>query len=250
MIKILKFYFVVILYFIVAFAYGQMDSLKEVSVSLSFRGLKSIPDSIFKIDKLVSLDVSINKFTDVYSELIKISKIKTLRSLNLSYCYIDSLPDEICNLTELENLDLSRNSIKIIPQCFSKLANLKQLDLSVNKLRELSHYEIIFLLQNLENLDLYFNDIDSISYKVGNMKKIKYLHLGNNRIENLPIQLLECENLFSLLLNKNNITVFPEFFYDFKQLIIIELLENKIISGYDPVRRKKCKNLGLIMDKY
>lgn len=115
-------------------------SMKEVRrpdsvyhLKLNFKRLKKIPEKVFEMHNLRTLDLGRN--------------------------FIDSIPPEIGTLTKLEILDLRRNKIRIVPPEIGKLVNLKKLILSRNPILDLP--DEMGNLTQLEELILWCTGIVS-----------------------------------------------------------------------------------------
>jgi Leucine-rich repeat (LRR) protein len=98
----------------------------------------------------------------------EIYKLKKLKSLNLDSNKIKKLPENIGKLQKLERLSLANNQIKQIPSSIVKILNLNYLDLSNNDLESLP--ENIDKLKCLSLLDLRGNNFSKEEQK--KIKKI------------------------------------------------------------------------------
>ncbi|KAK8913732.1 putative LRR receptor-like serine/threonine-protein kinase [Platanthera zijinensis] len=164
------------------------DSSREnvVSFMASGFGLSGpVPDNtIGKLSKLESLDLSMNKITELSSDLWGLGS--SLKFLNLSMNIIrGSLLNNIGNFGNLESLDLSQNSFYgEIPQGISSLLRLRLLNLSRNSF-EGKIPEGIGELKYLVALDLSINQLNG-SFPEGfssGFKNLSYLDLAGNRIQ-------------------------------------------------------------------
>ncbi|XP_028206787.1 receptor-like protein EIX1 [Glycine soja] len=146
-----------------------------------------VPKWIFKLEKLVSLELSGN------------------------YEIQGPIPGGIRNLTLLQNLDLSFNSFSSsIPDCLDGLRRLKFLNLKGNKL----HGTISDALGNLTSLvelDLSRNQLEgTIPTFLGNLRNLreinlKYLYLSFNKFSGNPFESLgSLSKLSYLYIDGNN----------------------------------------------
>ena len=96
----------------------------------------------------------------------EIYKLKKLKSLNLDSNKIKKIPESIGKLHKLEKLSLSNNQIKQIPSSITKILNLGYLDLSNNNLESLP--------DNIDKLkSLYLLDLRGNNFSKEEQKRIK-----------------------------------------------------------------------------
>ncbi|KAG5570024.1 hypothetical protein H5410_059790 [Solanum commersonii] len=191
-----------------------------------------IPESIFHLPNLETLDLSDNDHLNGYfpktkwnssASLIELDlsrvnfscnlpeslgyHLTSLRSLDLEYCNLRGpIPESLSNLTRIEYLYLSGNSLNgTIPPGMLSLPSLKSISLSFN---HLSGPLEDFKSNSLISIDLESNQLQG--------------HLPNS-IQNLV-------NLTSLDLSFNNFSGFVDvsFFSNFKQLSSLGLSYNNI----------------------
>ncbi|KAH7046193.1 hypothetical protein BKA57DRAFT_411179, partial [Linnemannia elongata] len=95
-------------------------------LDLSKNCLRSLPDSITHLTKLVELKLSFNQLETIPPGIGGLTK---LASLTLDNNRITSIPAQIGLIKELVNLDLSDNPIKVLPAEVGKLQFLRRLKL-------------------------------------------------------------------------------------------------------------------------
>lgn len=95
-------------------------------LDLSKNCLKSLPDSITHLTKLVELKLSFNQLETIPAGIGGLTK---LASLTLDNNRITSIPAQIGLIKELVNLDLSDNPIRVLPAEVGKLQFLRRLKL-------------------------------------------------------------------------------------------------------------------------
>lgn len=113
---------------------GQADSLEEArknpeaveTLLLHGRGLKQIPEEVFRLPNLRKLYLSGNQLTEVPGD---IGKLKNLTVLDLDDNRIRSLPEEIGHLPKLTRLTLHDNPLEYLPDSLSRLLTLRELTL-------------------------------------------------------------------------------------------------------------------------
>lgn len=132
------------------------------SLELSNLGLNSLPDVIFEIKDLSSLDIG-NNWSSNRAQDNKISQIsplianlKKLRTFTFHYNQISKLPDAIGELTELKELRGQYNLLTSLPKSIGDLIKLETIFLPNNKIisipEEIKYCPIRFLSLNGNNL--------------------------------------------------------------------------------------------------
>ena len=145
-----------------------------------------IPDwihlvSALKVDlSLFNINIS-NKLPDF------IFTLTNLNSLNLNSNKLTSIPDSITQLTNLNSLDLSDNQLTSIPDPITQLTNLNSLDLRFNKLTSIP--DSITQLTNLNSLYLSYNQLTSIPDSISQLTNLNSLDLSENPLEKPPIEI-------------------------------------------------------------
>lgn len=113
---------------------ARLPKLKELS--LNDNRITNIPNDIEGFSKLQGLVLSRNDFKTADS-LKNLSKLKTLKYLDLSHSNITKLPDSLNALKNLEELRLEENQLKEIPESLGKLKKLVRVNVESNDLRSL-----------------------------------------------------------------------------------------------------------------
>ncbi|KAJ4827589.1 hypothetical protein Tsubulata_036312 [Turnera subulata] len=183
------------------------DAKKENVIELLASGLGlsgSIPDNtIGKLSKLQTLDLSNNKITALSSDLWSLGSLKTL---NLSTNQISGpLPSNIGNFGQLETFDLSSNSFSgEIPAAISSLVSLRVLKLDRNAF-EGSIPQGIQNCQSLSFIDLSWNRLNgSLPDGIGSaLPKLTTLNLAENRITGRDTDFSGMNSITSLNISGN-----------------------------------------------
>ena len=162
-----------------------------------------IPQVIFELESLSSLDLSRTKINSIPTEHTLLRLTELYLSNN---CFFD-IPESICTIGSLKILDMSCNRIVLIPESFNRLKELETVNLSYNRLTSLS--KIPGQLQSLKKLNLRHNRIDNIDKDFSRSKSILFLDLSYNYLTNIPIHLCELEQLESLDLRYNKLQQLP-----------------------------------------
>ena len=147
---------------------GDLRSLKKLYL-INIKGFE-LPSSIINLKYLKDLDLTHSKIKNI--EIV--FKIKSLETLNLTYCGLSRIPESIKNLTNLKCLNLIHNKLQEIPT------------------------EITYC-QKLENLYLAWNSFgDSFEDWINNLIKLPQLRLlaiEKGYLRSIPKELHEKKDL-------------------------------------------------------
>ena len=218
-------------------------NLKEILGFEKQEGLKilNIKDnyiSSFKVSKLKSLDsinISKNEF----------SKVPLFPKKIISYLSIASNPvfdfstQDFEILDKVISLDISYMALEELPSKIKMLKNCEYLDLSNNKLKKIKLED----LKNLLFLNLRNNNVSEFNFK---SKKLKKLDLLNNDFTAIPESVYACENLESLLINNFELREVPQKILTLKKLKELYVPFN---GNYDEVLCALSKR-GMSLDDY
>ena len=130
------------------------EAKKTGELNLSFCNLVSLPESLFELTNLQTLNLQHNYFTILPKRL---KELAGLTKLNFELNQLEDLPPEIGELTNLKKLNLKNNQLTTLPPEIGLLTNLTELDLSSNQLTTLPIE--IALLTDLQNLYLQGNPL-------------------------------------------------------------------------------------------
>lgn len=222
---------------------GMFESL--INLNLQNNSLSSLPSSIAKLTKLKMVNISKNKFEVVpevvYSlknleslclannQIAKLdrnlSNLTELRELDISNNKLEELSAGLGKLTKLVNLDLSGNELLEIPSEILNLQEIHKLDLTNNNLKRLP---TIKKLSKLRCLYATHNDIEEIP-DFEDCGSIEELYFGNNFIKTIRKSFCEfMGNLRVLELRDNKIVEIPEDIIKLQQLIKLDLTNNDL----------------------
>ncbi len=134
------------------------DWYKVCKLDLSNQKLDMIPEPVYSITNIKSLDLSYNTITDIS----KIGAFQKLLSLDISHNKIAKIPNSLTSIESLGEINASYNEAdKLFDDAFLDpsygLTNLKRLNLSHNKFKTLP--PVITSMPNLTNLNLAGNNI-------------------------------------------------------------------------------------------
>ena len=183
------------------------NSRGEAQLELSNRKLHVFPLEIFMFGKLEVLKLGKNYFEEIP---LAISRLRSLRCLQLQENRLTFLPETISNCTHLVEVNLTKNQLAALPTSVGMLKNLRILRLGQNSFECLPHE--IGYLSNLCYLDLHGNKLWYLPFSIGKLNRLKYLNLANNRFEHLPLPVCKILSLIILNLRGNALmSLLPEF---------------------------------------
>ncbi|KAE9609797.1 hypothetical protein Lal_00006415 [Lupinus albus] len=238
------------------------DANRENVVELNFSGMGlsgPIPDnSIGKLSKLQSLDLSFNKITALPSDFWSLSSLKTLNlssnqisdSLNnienfglletfdlSSNNYADEIPEAIRSLVKLRVLKLSRNMFtQSIPLGILKCKCLVSIDLSLNRLNGTLPDGFGAAFPKLRTLNLAENKIYGRVSDISGLKSIVSLNISGNLFEGSVMDVFQ-EQLEVLDLSRNQFQghipqVQYSSNYNWSHLVYLDLSDNELIGEF------------------
>lgn len=173
----------------------EINTLKEINIQSNNNTLKYISQDIQKLSNLEKLNIALNPLIIDRETIINLSKLKSLKELDLFGCSLKSIPYEIGNFKNLEKLNLSRNpqiDFKQTLYYLSKIKTMKYLDLSDNNLTTLP--KEIGLLKNLETLIIGLNPINELPDEFYYLNNLKFLYVYGNydsEMSNETIQVIQ-----------------------------------------------------------
>jgi len=172
---------------------GPIASLKHLTyLNLNGAEFKDMR-SLSHLTDLRYLYLSGNPHTAILpiSNLSFLLALKKLKNLEISHSELTDI-SSLKELTELESLKLFANKKLSNINGIQNLYNLKKADLSSNNIKDLFPlYSRDVNLGRLEKLNLERNEIEHLDLCVlNNMLSLKELSMGNNRVRNVPTDIL------------------------------------------------------------
>lgn len=194
---------------------SHMDNSQRTGVfQLTNAKLKEIPEEIFRLIQLRTIDLSGNNIKQLQTS---IGNFANLRTLILNNNSLISLPEELCNLGKLETLSLNNNCLEQMPNKLSNLRSLRTINLSNNRLTK---FPITLVnLKQLDFIDLAKNLIKEVPDGVEHCQAVE-INLNQNQIATLSMDLGKCPRLKVLRLDENCLALAQ----------VTPLLENSSIS--------------------
>jgi internalin A len=187
--------------------------------------LTEIPDTVFQLVNLQSLDLSCNRISIIPDSITRLTNLKYLHFNNNR---ITRISDSIDKLFKLEKLHLCENQLHHIPESIGRLARLTSLQLSNNKITNIPLS--IYHLKKLTILWLDNNQIGSISSSISELIRLIDLRLNNNKISIIPSSISDLINLRTLEFDQNQINSIPASIGQLYNLRILRLNDNRISS--------------------
>ena len=191
---------------------GQVASLKNLDISGN--DVKVLPASFVQLNQLQKINLSRNFNLNAAQVLTTLSQIPTITELLAQECAIDNIPLDISKLSSIKVLDLKANHITSLPISFGGLTNLEYLDLGyfemgtrMNKISDLG--PDFGKLKKLKYLNLAGNVLQTLPEGFSGLTELTELNLGLNKLPGLPISVTQLSNLAKLDLSLNDVSVIP-----------------------------------------
>ena len=128
-------------------------------------GLTAVPEKVWAIANLRTLDLSENKLPA--ENLKKLGGLSKLKTLAIDSNKLSSLPAELCTLNDLQSLSAAKNSLTALPDALGALGKLKTLNLSHNSLSSLP--ESMCAMVSLQTLDCSANKLQALPAGFGHL---------------------------------------------------------------------------------
>nr|XP_043611531.1 receptor-like protein EIX1 [Erigeron canadensis] len=263
----------------------NLTSLSLLDISNNFFENTSIPQWLFSISSLVSLDlsqcnfhghirssmisfrnltslevlhVSGNDFINSSLVLKELSSIgSNLISLEIQSCGLtSSVLASLHNLTSLQSLDMSQNQLsKRIPKSFGYLCNLRRIDLSGNKFQNMSFTSLLeSILQckspRVESLSLVYSGLSGHlpDSSIGRLSFLRSLSIKENEISgSIPNSIGQLSSLETLDLSDNQLNgSLPDSLGVLSNLTFLDLSYNLLTGVVTQAHFKKLDRLRVL----
>ncbi|KAG2277862.1 hypothetical protein Bca52824_060417 [Brassica carinata] len=212
---------------------GNLKNLASLTLADSnFSG--RIPSSLGELSNLSSLSLSSNHFTGEVPS--SIGNLKQLISFDVDYNQLTgSFPSVLLNLTKLRSIYLDSNHFTgAVPSSLLQISSLTRLELDDYQLSDLVGFENVSLFSNLQVLYFTSNNFrvsSAVDLNVfSSLKQLVMLDLPGIPLstENITSDSDFSSNFMYLRLSGCNITEFPEFLRDQRNLRHLYLSNNNI----------------------
>ncbi len=244
---------------------------KDQSTHLSLRGDKgdlysrnilfAIPEAVFELSELKSLDLSNNLLRALPLEL---KRLKKLKQINIALNPLDEIPDrpglildsdQVFQFVEVEKtvtpqnvigIRFRRSGLKRLEHWFSPsqgaFQHIEWLDLSNNLLQTLP--ESITKLTNLSSLYLYSNQLSTLPESITKLTNLTSLNLSSNQLSTLPESITKLTNLTALDLSNIPFTSPPQEVIEKGILAIEDYFRQASLQGTIPLYEARILIVG------
>ena len=179
----------------------------------------------------VRLDLSCG-LTEFPREIFELAD--SLEILNLSGNALSSLPDDLPRLHKLRILFCSDNHFTALPEVLGQCKSLSMLGFKANKI---SHVPDAALAPSLQWLILTDNRIQQLPRSIGQCQQMQKLMLAGNQLRYLPDELAACTRLELLRLSANQFTTLPDWLLNLPRLAWLALAGNPMTDGFEASRQ-------------
>ena len=198
--------------------------------------LIELPESLFQLTQLQTLDLSENQLTELPESLFQLTQLQTL---DLSENQLTELPESLGQLTQLQTLDLSENQLTELPESLGQLTQLRSLDIRNNQLTSLP--DCLGQLTQLQSLNVSGNQLTALPESLGQLTQLQSLNVSGNQLTALPESLGQLVRLQSLLLSGNELTSLPDWIQNLSKLQLLVLStvgsQNRVSKVPDFIRQ-------------
>ena len=204
------------------------DAWRSRAVQLNLNGMEltELPNSLWELTKLQSLELSQNKLMvlpdaiekltnlrelSIYDGVLRsiptsIKKLQNLKHIGIGNNELEEFPEGIKYLNGLEVLEIYENKIEQIPEWVSGLISLKSLAVDGNQISILP--ECLFTLEKLNRLEIGSeaiggNPIEVLPDSINRLQLLQSLHLVGCKLVDLPTSMFQLRNLSHLDLRNN-----------------------------------------------
>ncbi|MFX0022512.1 MAG: leucine-rich repeat domain-containing protein [Candidatus Hermodarchaeota archaeon] len=181
--------------------FQNLNNLRKFQINGLFNVY--LPPSFIKLEHLEELDLNHCFFTSNRSSYMKNSKLDVYDFTNEPQ-FICELPDDLGRIKSLIKIVLSNLEINDIPKSVGNLSHLKDLQLVFRPPgKKINNLKVIWKLKSLESLFLNYCKLKEIPKTIGNLKNLKMLNLAYNDLQNLPVEIKNCQKIEKLCLTWN-----------------------------------------------
>ncbi|KAK7502424.1 hypothetical protein BaRGS_00006377 [Batillaria attramentaria] len=217
-------------------------NLKSVNLAGALKTRSQIPEALFSLEELESLNLSDNYFTEIPDNVYGLCHLNTLivqRNALLR------LPDNLFQLRRLQHLELSENYLESLPAAVGGMRRLTYLGLERNRLEDLPSE--ICHVKSLVTLALSSNRLSSVPENIYHLSNLRELTLDNNKLVELPLLLDRLDGLMQtggLSLHGNYLRTPPQEICDQGVMPLFHFLKELRVS--EARHRRKMILIGAV----
>ncbi|XP_055597935.1 chaoptin [Uranotaenia lowii] len=224
-------------------ALKRLENLRSVRLSMNEINSLEQDDTYTRFGSLVFLDLSLNNFVELYSDVF--NPFPYVKTLSLYNNFIELIHrDSFVSLKELHSLDLSHNKIVFVDaEVFAANRKLHSVDMSHNHIHYVSG--VFANLPVLREVFLSENNVLELTDDCFvNSSSIKVIYLENNSIQRVDADALATLfNLEQLYLSGNHIRLLPAGLFEITAKLHSLSLDNNLISELDVRLFRRLTNL-------
>uniref|UniRef100_A0A182FGB9 Disease resistance R13L4/SHOC-2-like LRR domain-containing protein n=1 Tax=Anopheles albimanus TaxID=7167 RepID=A0A182FGB9_ANOAL len=204
------------------------QALKTGVLNLAGKGLASVPEKVWNLSDSDENEKEVRYDLDRTQEEDSWWNQKSLTSLDLSSNTLTLISENIQNLVDLTVLNLQDNALTSLPEGIGALTKLSKLNVARNKLADLP--ESFFGLKELKHLNLSHNEFPEVHSNISDLIMLETLQLtlNNNRLTELPNDIVNLRNLHKLDLSKNDLKRLPPVMGELRKLECFYVQHNDI----------------------
>jgi len=188
---------------------------------------------ISKIKSLKELEIYYSHGTYLTPDMVSLPYLKKIL---ISHSQLKTLPENIFQNKSLEVINFETNQLFDLPESINDSSNIKLLYLKFNNLKKLP--DSLCKMENIEYLNISNNRFISFPNQISALKKLRILNVGFNDISSIPDNINALVNLETLYLTKTKITHLPPAFKQLKNLktlymsdkLLTKIEKNKIVK--------------------
>eukprot|EP00076_Gallus_gallus_P017230 XP_015136878.1 lanosterol 14-alpha demethylase isoform X2 [Gallus gallus] len=159
----------------------ELCSLKGLkTLDISNNQIKTIPLKISRLETIKDLNVSNNQFASFPSEICHLSSLEKLTVCQMNGLKLTKIPEELSKLVSLRELDISHNALKEMPDSIGELKYLVHLIANNNEISQLP--KSITSLRNLQHLDLSENRLRYLPAGLRHLYLLKDINFDGNSL--------------------------------------------------------------------
>ncbi|KAL8584951.1 hypothetical protein ACOMHN_043587 [Nucella lapillus] len=216
--------------------------LQNINLAGALRLCSQIPEALFSLEDLQSLNLSDNFFTEIPEKVLGLCRLTTLIMQRNALL---RLPDNLFELQNLKHLEFSENYLEALPAAVGSLSCLIHLGLDRNRLTEIP--DEICKLHSLVTLNLSSNQLSRIPERIHQLSQLQCLSLENNKLRELPLLMDRLEGLVEtegLSLHENYLHTPPQAICDQGIVPLFHFLKELRVS--EATHRRKMILIGAV----